>query len=188
MLFRLLLSSPAINMKTLYAFLLSSILMGSALGKLVGYGIWPYKPVCAFACLRALSGYMLSCSSEMDTHGGAHTHGNVMTSPQCRAGDASWLTTLAYCAQARCAGDGVPVSQLEGFWEAQATEDAAVPPVWSFSEAVANVTEAPGRELGEDAGSETLNFTALVNAAAYTSQYNAMFAVQRETVVENTYG
>lgn len=162
--------------------------MGSALGKLVGCGIWPYKPVCAFACLRALSGSMLSCSSETDTHGGAHAHRNPMTSPQCRPGDASWLTTLAYCAQARCAADDVPVSQLEGFWETEATEDAAVPPVWSFSEAVANVTEAPGRELGEDVESETLNFTALVNSEAYASQYNAMFAVQRETVVENSYG
>lgn len=177
-------------MKTLHTVMLSStILTGSALGKLVGYGIWPYEPVCAFACLRALSGYMLSCSSEVDMHGGAHMHGSGMTSPRCRAGDTPWLTTLAYCAQTRCAGSGVPTSRLEGFWEAQSTEDAAVPPRWTFSQALANVTGAPpGRELGEDAESEMLNFTALVNAEAYRSQYNAMFAVQRETVVENSYG
>lgn len=162
--------------------------MGNALGKLVGYGIWPYNPVCAFACLRALSSYMLSCSSEMEMGGGMHMHGNGMTSPQCRADDTPWLTTLAYCAQTKCAGSDVPTSQLEAFWEAQSTEDPAVPPRWSFSQAVANVTEPPGRELGADAESEMLNFTALVNAEAYTLQYNAMFAVQRETVLENSYG
>lgn len=170
-------------MKTLYTVLLSTILTGSALGKLVGYGIWPYEPVCAFACLRALSGYTLSCSSEAEMHGGG------VTSPRCRAGDTAWLTTLAYCAQTRCAGSGVSASRLEGFWEAQSTEDAAVPPRWTFSQALANVSGTPpGRELGEDAESETLNFTALVNARLYTSQYNAMFAVQRETVVESSYG
>ncbi|KAG6358958.1 hypothetical protein INS49_012478 [Diaporthe citri] len=175
-------------MKILYHVLLSTILMGSALGKFVGHGIWPYKPVCAFACLRALSSYMLSCSSETDTHGGMHMHGNGMTSPQCCAGDTPWLTTLAYCAQTKCAVFGVPVSQLQGFWEARSTEDPAVPPRWNFSQAVANVTGPPGRELGADTESETLNFTALVNVEAYTSQYNAMFAVQRETVLENSYG
>lgn len=167
-----------------------TILVGSAIGKLVGYGIWPYKPVCAFACLRALSGYTLTCSSEMDMHGGIHSHGNAMTSPQCRADDTSWLTTLAYCAQTKCAAEsgGVPISELEGFWEAQSTEDPTVPPKWSFSQAVTNVSEPPQPELGADAESEMLNFTALVNAEAYTSQYNAMFAVQRETVVESSYG
>lgn len=175
-------------MKNLNAVFIFTILMGSALGKLVGYGIWPYKPVCAFACLRALSGYMLTCSSEMDTHGGMHMHGNGMTSPQCRADDGPWLITLAYCAQTKCASSGVPTSELEGFWEAQSTEDATVSPRWTFSQAVANVTEPPQRELGADSESETLNFTAIVNAEAYTSQYNAMFAVQRETVVESSYG
>ncbi|KAG8168966.1 hypothetical protein KVR01_001715 [Diaporthe batatas] len=177
-------------MKTLNTAILFTILMGSALAKLVGYGIWPYKPVCAFACLRALSGYMLTCSSEMEMHGGMHSHGNAMTSPQCRADDTSWLTTLAYCAQTKCAAEpgGVPISELEGFWEAQSTEDPAVPPRWTFSQAAANVTEPPGRELGPDADAETLNFTALVNPEAYASQYNAMFAVQRETAVESSYG
>ena len=178
-------------MKALFTVLLSNILIGNALGKLVGYGIWPYKPVCAWACLRALEGYTLTCSSEMDMSGGMHMHGSGVTSPQCRADDTSWLTTLAYCAQTKCSagGSGMPsTSELEAFWEAQSTEDPAVPPKWSFSQAVANVSEPPERELGADADSEMLNFTALVNAELYTSQYNAMWAVQRETVLENSYG
>lgn len=175
-------------MKSLNTVFIFAILVGSALGKLVGYGIWPYKPVCAFACLRAFSGYMLTCSSEMDMDGGIHSHGNAMTSPQCRADDTSWLTTLAYCAQTKCTVSDVPTSELEGFWEAQSTGDPTVPPKWSFSQAVANVTEPPQRELGADTESETLNFTTLVNEEAYMSQYNAMFAVQRETVVESSYG
>lgn len=83
--------------------------MGSALGKLVGYGIWPYKPVCAVVCLRAVSSYMVSCSYEMEMHGGMHMHGNGMTSPQCRADDTRWLTTLAHCAKTKCAEFDVPI-------------------------------------------------------------------------------
>lgn len=164
--------------------------MGSALGKLVGYGVRPYKPVCALACLRALSGYMLTCSSEMEMHGGMHSHGNAMTSPQCRADDTPWVTTLAYCAQTKCAAEPgrVPTLELEDIWEAQSTEDPTVSPKWTFPQAIANLTEPPQQELGADAESETLNFTALVNPEACASQYNAMFAVQRETVVESSYG
>jgi hypothetical protein len=177
-------------MKAPNTVLVLAILVGSVLGKLVGYGIWPYKPVCAFACLRALSGYRLSCSSEMDMHGGMHSHNSATTSPQCRAEDTSWLTTLAYCAQTKCAAESgaVHISELEGFWEAQSTEDPTISPKWTFSQAVANVTEPPQRELGADAEAQMLNFTALVSPEAYTSQYNAMFAVQRETVVESSYG
>lgn len=173
------------SMKVPYAAWLTCFLTRPVLGALVGYGIYPYEPPCAHACDRSLSSLMLECSSHvalgMDMHGGS-----AMTSPQCRAGDTPWLTTLAWCMRTKCAESNVSTSELEAFWEKQSTEDPTVAPKWGYSTTLFNVTQPPTRKLTK--ADDTLNFTALVNPAVYEAQYNALTAVQRENFVESGYG
>ena len=128
---------------------------------------------------------MLECSSHMAA--GGHMHGgSETTSPQCRAGDTPWLTTLAWCMHTHCAQHHVPASELEAFWEDQSTEDPTVAPKWDYSTTIFNIAQPPTRVLSKD--EDTLNSTSLVSPATYEAQYNALTAVQRENVVESGYG
>ena len=112
--------------------------------------------------------------------------GSDMTSPQCRASDTPWLTTLAWCVDTHCTAYNVSISELEAFWEAQATESPTVDPKWSYSMTLFNITHPPTQELTQT--DETLNSTALVNSMVYQAQYNALTTVQRENVVESAFG
>ena len=161
--------------------LLSVIAQGNA--GLVGYGIEPYKPLCAHTCLRSLSTLMLECSSHM--HMGGHMHGGPPpTTPQCRAGDTPWLTTLAWCIHTKCVG--LKTSELETFWEQQSTESPSVSPKWDYSTALNEVMKPPTKQLSST--DESLNSTALVDGAGYEAQFNALSTVQRENVVESGFG
>ena len=164
---------------------LACLLTRPVLGALVGYGIYPYKPPCAHACDRSLSTLMLECSNPMSSMSGMHMDSG-MTSPQCRAGDTPWLTTLAWCMRTGCASSNVPTSELETFWEKHGTGDPTVAPKWSYSTTLFNIDQPPTRVLTK--ADETLNFTALIDPAVYQAQYNALTAVQRENVVESRYG
>ena len=172
-------------MKMLSGIWLASLLTNPVLGALVGYGIYPYNPPCAFACHRSLSNLMLQCSGDMasGSHMGGHSD---MMSPQCRAGDTPWLMTLAWCMRTKCAEYHVSTSELEAFWEIQSTGDPTVAPKWSYSKTLFTITQAPTQEL--TSVDDTLNSTALVSPAVYQAQYNALTAVQRENVVESGYG
>lgn len=172
-------------MKIFSAIWLASLLTRPVLGALVGYGIYPYNPPCAFACHRSLSNLMLQCSGDMASGGHMGGHSD-MISPQCRAGDTPWLTTLAWCMRIKCAEYHVPTSELEAFWEVQSTGDPTVAPKWSHSTTLFNIDRSPTQELTRV--DDTLNLTALVNPAIYEAQYNALTAVQRENVVESGYG
>ena len=161
------------------------LLAKSVLGDLVGYGIWPYEPACAFACDLSLSSLKLSCSDlagsgmDMDMDAG-------MTSPQCRASNRPWLMTLSWCISLKCAESEISTSELEAFWEEQSTGDSTVAPKWSYSTTLSSIAQPPSQELTET--DDTLNFTALVNPFVYEEQYNALTAVQRENVVGSGYG
>ena len=163
---------------------LVGLLVRPVLGALVGFGIYPYSPFCAYSCHRSLSALMLECSIHM-APGGAMSHSD-MISPDCRAGDTSWLTTLAWCMSIKCAEFEVSTSELEHFWEGQSTGDPAVAPKWSYSTTLFQIAQPPTQELTE--ANDVLNFTALVSPAIYKAQYNALTAVQRENVVESRYG
>ena len=101
--------------------------------------------------------------------------GSDMTSPQCRADDTPWLTTLAWCMCTSCAEFNVSTSELEAFWEDQCTGDPTVAPKWSYSTTLFSITEPPTRKLDE--ADDTLNSTALVNPAVYEahSWWNAVY-------------
>ncbi|KAK4186937.1 ferric reductase like transmembrane component-domain-containing protein [Podospora australis] len=117
---------------------------------LIGYPIVMYDPSCAWGCYDVVSGYMLECS--VHDHGpvGAHSHGaGGPTSPECRAGDTPFLTTLAYCMSTMC-DSSIPASKLEKFWEQQATGSKTVAAKWSYGETLAKIQEAPTTEFSED--------------------------------------
>lgn len=178
---------PTANMKIVPATLLACLLPSTALAELVGYSLWPYKPVCAFACDRSLTSYMLECSTDMAMGSGMDMSGDdAMTTAACRASDTPWLQTLAWCVHTKCA-QVVAASELERFWETQCTGDASVAPKWTYGETLANISAPPTEELSADTDTQTLNFTALVNADTWLSQYNALYATQRENVVESGY-
>ena len=172
-------------MKILTAAGLACLVTQPVFGALVGYGIYPYSPYCAYACDRSLSTLSLDCSMPMSMDDGMDM-GSATTSPQCRAGDTSWLTTLAWCMQMHCAEHNVSIAELESYWEKQSTEDPTVAPKWSYSTTLFNISQQPTRVLTE--ADETLNFTALVDSTVYESQYNALWTVQRENVVESGFG
>lgn len=172
-------------MKVPSAVWLACLLTEPVWGALVGYGIYPYTPYCAYACDRSLSSLMLECTGHMASGSHMDSHSD-MTSPQCRADDIPWLTTLAWCMRIKCANYSVSTSELEAFWEKESTGDPLVAPRWSYSTTLFNIVEPPTRELTK--ADDTLNFTALVNPAVYGAQYNALTAVQRENVVESGYG
>ena len=172
-------------MKAVFIGLPVCCLSTPALGALVGYGIWPYNPLCAFACDRALSTFMLSCSTSMSP-GMSMSGDAAMASPQCRADDTPWLTTLAWCVHVQCAEDKVRTSELESFWESQSTGDPSVAPKSDYSTTLLSISQPPNQTVTDP--DESLNFTALVDPTSYLSQYNALKAVQRENVVESAFG
>lgn len=110
----------------------------------------------------------------------------MTTTPQCRAQDTSWLTSLAYCVQAKCADSGLVVSDLERFWEQQSTEDPATAAKWGYTTSLQHVGSPPNESLATP--DDTINRTVLVNPNTYLSQYNALSAVQDEVTVESTFG
>lgn len=153
---------------------------------LIGYYFDPYRPPCAHACVRSLTSYMLSCSSHGDEGSSHGHHGSGMTSPECRANDTAWLTTLAWCVNEKCAPYDEKTSVLEAFWEDQSTQDPAVSPKWDYGTAYHEIADRPTRELTPD--DDTINGTVLVSEPTYEAQFNALRAVYREIRLENQYG
>jgi hypothetical protein len=158
----------------------------------VGMGITMYHPFCAYACSDSLSSLYLNCTtfedmSDMDIDGmdmkakkrmnmGSESKGT--TSPECRATDAVWLQTFAYCLKANCAVDNVKESDIEDVWLVLAA-DGKMPPSYQGS----IPSEAPTEELDSDA--MWLNTTMLVNHKAYWNDHQTLieFEYQEDTHV-----
>ncbi|EEY19540.1 ferric reductase transmembrane component 4 [Verticillium alfalfae VaMs.102] len=141
-----------------------------------------YKPPCAFACNGAISNNALSCSSMTEMEG---MDSMPMTTPECRANDTSFLTTLAWCLQSNCAEFDVPVSELQKFWEEQATGEPTVQPKWSYSAGLQSVQEAPTKILTMH---DTLNFTALTSEEDWDVQFKTLSYFEREEAIHARYG
>lgn len=151
---------------------------------LVGYGFYPYGPLCAESCLRALSPYTLNCTVPADHHGG-HSHGSS-TTPDCYASNTPFLTSAAWCFSTKCAEHNVPVSTLQRFWEQFVTGSNKVPAKWSYPIALSNVDpQPPTYHLG--GADMDLNVTSVVSPDAYLKQWNVLGMVAREGVVESKY-
>ncbi|KAL9045864.1 MAG: hypothetical protein Q9214_001168 [Letrouitia sp. 1 TL-2023] len=127
---------------------------------------------------------MLSCSSR--SAAGVSMHwGSTMTSPQCRASNTAFLTTLAWCMRMKCAPYNVPTSILETFWEKYCTGDPTVAPKWDYGTTLRHVVQPPNRELTSD---ETLNSTSLVPHYGWNRQYHTLTFLETEESVHARYG
>lgn len=142
--------------------------------KFPGYGFAWYEPSCGFACYSAISSAMLECT-EMDHSGDDHSGMSMSTSDECRAGDTPFLTTLAYCMQTYC-DDKTPVWKREQYWEDQATGGMGVPAKWTYSQALAEITETPTAEFNASS-EEPLEVTMVVTKETYEVQnvFNVRF-------------
>ncbi|KAK3064698.1 hypothetical protein LTS18_004778 [Coniosporium uncinatum] len=159
-----------------------AVFSSSAAAVFVGLGALAYDPVCCFACRAAVSSAPLSCSGT--GHGGGHSHGAPPTSPECRPADSAFLTTLAYCINANCDAQGVPIWKLEQYWAAQTTGDPSIAPKWNYGATLQQLTTAPDVTYARGA---TLNVTSLVSSTAYETQRNFMEVFEKMTAQENQY-
>ncbi|KAF1812050.1 hypothetical protein P152DRAFT_449835 [Eremomyces bilateralis CBS 781.70] len=82
----------------------------------------PYFPGYGFECAP------LTCTA--GDHSAGHSHGPGPTSPECRAGDLPFLTTLAYCMNSTCDSVKEPTWERERFWAMRVTGDPAGVPKW----------------------------------------------------------
>lgn len=156
----------------------------SASGRgLIGYGIEMYNPSCAFACRSIIGAAPLSCSDHTEHTAGHHGPSTPFsTSPECRANDVSFLTTLALCMNTTCEAN-TPPALLEKYWASTATGDPATVPMWSYGRTVVETGsllqdgQTP-REYNTTAG-DTLNFTASLNRESWTTTRNTLVNFER---------
>ncbi|KAK7026116.1 hypothetical protein VNI00_015691 [Paramarasmius palmivorus] len=172
-------------MKPLFALAIGLASLPRPTFGLVGITYKMWDPICAHACFYAISSNALSCSSHEEMDGMDMDMGMAMTTPECRANDTSYLTTLAWCLHTRCVG--IPTSKLEAYWEVYPTEDKAVAPKWDYGTSLYNVnmTQPPTRELGAD---DMLNFTAVVPDDAYDLQFRTLEQMVNEETIHARYG
>ncbi|KAJ3043479.1 hypothetical protein HDV00_004867 [Rhizophlyctis rosea] len=136
-----------------------------------GYGFSWYDPACGYACRDALSGAMLSCST-MD-----HSMGDMMmtmTSPECKANDTAFLTSVAYCMSQHCDDVDVPMSKRQKFWEEQVTGDDDVPPQWGYERSLVEVGSTAPTAVYNASDMSTLNKTVVVAPEDYENQHKFM--------------
>lgn len=143
-------------------------------------------PACAFACTGSLAFFELACSGG-DHGGGGHAgHGAVApTSPECRASDEPYLTTVAWCFKTKCAPYAIPTSRLEAVWELKVTGSPAVAAKWSYTEALLHVDTPPTRQL---AMGDILNSTSLVPQLSWQTNLNTAEVMGNESRTQSIYG
>jgi hypothetical protein len=150
---------------------------------LIGYGIEMYNPSCAYACRSIIAAAPLSCSDHSEHTTGHHGPSTPFsTSPECRANDVSFLTTLALCMNTTCEAN-TPPALLEKYWAGTATGDPAMLPMWSYGRTVVETGSLlqDGRTPREynATAEETLNFTASLNRESWTTTRNTLVSFER---------
>lgn len=153
----------------------------------IGHGIEMYNPSCAFACRAAIASAPLSCSGHGEGgHSSSMGHGGAMTTtPECRAGDTAFLTTLAWCVNSTCAQFNIEAWRLEKYWGEQATGAKSVVPKWTYAKAIQQVTEPPKQQLE---AKEILNGTATVSNASWEAQKRTLEHFAEQETLHARYG
>lgn len=146
-----------------------------AAGAFIGMGGEDQSPYCARACRSVLGTANLTCSHMMDMG----DHAMMMATPQCRADDDAWLTSLAYCFDIKCDGK-VPLWQLEQLWAETATGVPTVPAKWSYQEARNQVQGEPHMAWTKGL---TLNMTMTVPELLWTNWNHFMPVMDHNSVV-----
>lgn len=143
-----------------------------------GYGFSWYDPVCGYACNDAIASAPLSCTSTESA--------SEPTSPECRAGDTAFLTTLAYCMNATCDPAKVPAWQREKFWATQMTGDPAVVPKWDYATTLQEVRGSPAAEFNSSS-EDTLNQTVSISTTTYEVQSRFMIMFDHLEMLQARY-
>jgi hypothetical protein len=160
------------------ALILGAATLPSVLGSgFIGMGITMYKPNCAFACRGVIEMAMIDCDEshdhdDMDMGGMAMAkrHGDdEMITPDCRAMSKPFLSTLAYCLSTNCPSD-TPAWVLEKYWEAQATGDPEVEPMWNYEQSLMMVNGTPSITFDPHAHDFELNVTQLLASSDLKQQ------------------
>ena len=156
---------------------------------LIGHGIKMYNPTCAFACRAAIESAPLTCSTTGGGHGGDHDHsgGEVVTTPECRAQNDPFLTTLAWCMKTTCADFDVEVWRLEKYWieKASEEEDVSVLPKWAYGQALEQVMEPPSRTYDEI---EIMNTTVIVPHSSWDAERWTLEMFEAQETLHSRYG
>ncbi|KAK3386492.1 ferric reductase-like transmembrane component [Podospora didyma] len=151
---------------------------------LVGYGNYPYDPICAQSCLQAFRSYLLSCS-DLEAAKKPFDPLAPPTSPSCYAKDTPFLTSAAWCFSSKCSEESI--AKLEGYWQKSVSGSQAVPPKWSYSVALDKVDPRPPAYQLTFSDLQ-LNRTSLVVESLYLSSWNGMTALYEEDVKESKFG
>ena len=151
---------------------------------LIGYGIRMYDPLCAHSCGRAIEPAPLSCSVQGDDHGMHMDGGAVITTPECRSSDSSFLATLAWCMNERCRAFDVEAWRLEKYWVDQATGDPAIPPIWTYAQAL----EAASRPVNSFDLEQTINGTMQLPFEVWDDQLRTLKEFEHQETLHSQYG
>ncbi|KAK0716823.1 hypothetical protein B0T26DRAFT_646665 [Lasiosphaeria miniovina] len=151
---------------------------------LVGYGNYPYDPVCAQSCLQAFRPYLLNCSN-FEAAKKPFDPLTPATSPSCYASDAPFLTSAAWCLNTKCPDESI--AKLEAYWQQGLSGLKTVPPKWAYSVALDRVNPKPPtyQLTFKDV---LLNQTSLIVEASYLSSWNGMTGLYNEEVDESKFG
>ena len=107
-----------------------------------------------------------------------------MTTPECRSGDSSFLTTLAWCMNERCTPFYVEAWRLERYWSSKATGDPTVLPKWTFAQAV----EAASPPVIDFNAEETINGTERLPIDDWDAQRRTLEEFEHQETLHSTYG
>jgi hypothetical protein len=147
----------------IFIFLLKIPLVSTQNVGLLGLGRTIFSPTCCYACLSTLWGLELSCSQPENTQTFA------LSTPQCHASNAPYLSSLAYCLKEKCPVDGVSDREIQTCW-AQVAGDGTPVTDWETNLPI----EAPTEQLSYDA--TILNVTSLVNGTLFTDSQQTIMA------------
>lgn len=164
------------------------LLLASPAAAIQGFGsqAFTYHPMCCTACRRALGSNYLSCSFDGYVPGGMMDSDAASATPKCRAGNAPFLTSLAYCINTRCGGpDQLSVAGREIWWAASCTGSPDVPPMWSYGTALAKVEAPPTHVV---MASENLTMTVLSDQDVYDHHFGTLSMVVYEENLHTRFG
>ncbi|RPA84929.1 hypothetical protein BJ508DRAFT_222506, partial [Ascobolus immersus RN42] len=158
---------------------------------IIGYGITMYQPVCAFACRDVWAPYPLACSSPASHDSGSHGHGHSSpsTTPECRANDTAFLTTLAWCMKSMCVGEYATEDwELEKYWQEKVTGDPELKPKWSYGRALAEVEGTPEEIVNDGEEKPVLNGTATTDVERWVFYRKTKETFEYGENMHSTYG
>ncbi|KAI0465984.1 ferric-chelate reductase [Xylaria cf. heliscus] len=144
-----------------------------------------YNPYCGHGCFRSFAGFTLPCSTIISAGGHTTADEAAHKLAECRASNFPYLSSIAWCMHLYCPDD-VEASTIETFWETEITGDVNIPPIWSYGEVMANITEPP--TITQVDTNVILNMTILTTYENWKITQDTLKYFFRETALESYFG